>query len=493
MRSLCDVVVALLGGLASVRFAGRWFGSLAPRAIVDGPMDALPLLRVCVVTAVFLVFGMEASGTSSQVTAEEAGSDSARSADSSAVATSDGSLVSWQIRFEERMNAALEAAEAALASEEERLDRLAAQNSKKTLLDGRTSMGQATANIRLWNQRIGKLSAEEQELRRDMNDTLSSLVPAVQALAERLSKQQERDRRREQEVPDHDDGEREHAIQQAAVGGVFQDCPECPRMVEVPAGQFDMGSSSSDEDGSESERPVRQVTIGYPFAVGVHEVTRGEFRVFVRDRNRSMGNSCWTWSGEWEDRRGIGWQDPGFPQDDDHPVTCVSWNDAKAFARWLSDRTGERYRLLSESEWEYVARAGTTAARYWGDDNMSAQCSHANGAKMQRSSQDSEPFGGCDDGHRWTSPVGSLDANPFGLHDVLGNVFEWVDDCWNQTYEGAPSNGTSWEAGNCGRRVFRGGAWLYGPSVLRSAFRVAYKPGYRSVVLGFRVARSLPR
>ena len=497
MRTLPDSALPASESLIVVRFARHLFG-LIPRVSVDGAMNTLPSTSICAV-AVFLVFGMLASGISSQVAAEEAGlaaeeagSDAVGPEESSTLAPSDGAPNSWQARFEERINAALEAAEAALALEDARLDRLAVQNSEERLLDGRASLGQVTANIRLWNQKIKELSTEEHELRGELDDTLSSILPAIQALAERLNEKerQGQDREREQVVPDQEGGPQDESIQQTAVGGIFQDCPECPRMVELPSGKFDMGSPLSDEDGNESERPVHQVALGYAFAVSEHEVTRGEFRVFVRETNRAMGNSCWTWNGEWEDRPGIGWKDPGFPQDDDHPVTCVSWNDAKAFTRWLSDRTGERYRLLSESEWEYAARAGTTAPRYWGDE-MSSQCSHANGAKLQGNTVVFSPSSGCDDGHRWTSPVGSLLANRFGLHDVLGNVFEWVEDCWNQSYDGAPSNGTAWEAGDCDRRVFRGGAWLYGPSVLRSAFRIAYNSGYRSVVLGFRVARAL--
>ena len=145
-----------------------------------------------------------------------------------------------------------------------------------------------------------------------------------------------------------------------AVGRVFRDCPDCPDMIVVPPGHFDMGSPDSEAGRDNDEGPVHQVTVGYRFAVGVHEVTRGEFGRFVSATNRVMGNKCATWRNDrWRDESGTNWRHPGFSQTDDHPVVCVSWNDAKAYARWLSRETGQRYRLLSESEWEYVARAGS--------------------------------------------------------------------------------------------------------------------------------------
>ena len=240
------------------------------------------------------------------------------------------------------------------------------------------------------------------------------------------------------------------------VGDTFQDCPECPEMVVVPEGSFMMGSTAGDGD----ERPVHEVTIARPFAVGVHEVTFEGWDWCVSDG-------------------GCG----GYRPDDEgwgrgkRPVINVSWNDAKAYVRWLSGRTGKRYRLPSEAEWEYVARAGTKAAYWWG---------YAIG--RNRANCD-----GC--GSRWddeqTAPVGSFPANPFGLYDVHGNVWEWVEDCWNDSYHGAPSDGSAWESGNCSRRVLRGGSWFINPGFLRSADRVRDTSGGRSDLIGFRVARTL--
>ena len=383
--------------------------------------------------------------------------------------------------IENRVDAALAAAEVALAREETRLDELAERSSGRPLPDGRPSLGQVAANIRLLNRRIRKLGARERELREELRSVLTALDSDISELARRLSSPQRR------ETAEHGLPERDGAIHERAVGTRFRDCPDCPEMVVVPSGRFDMGSPPTEEGRHDNEGPVHPVTIGYRFAAGVHEVTRGEFARFVSATNRVVGSSCWGWDGKWRERSRAGWRNPGFPQGDEHPVTCVSWNDAKAYVRWLSEQTGEPYRLLSESEWEYVARAGTTTARSWGED-PSAQCRHANGADA---STDYPRAAGCDDGHSHTSPVGSYEANEFGLHDVSGNVFEWLEDCWNGSYREAPSDGGAWKTGDCDRRVFRGGSWLNEPRFLRSAFRVRYALGYRSNVLGFRVARTL--
>ena len=190
----------------------------------------------------------------------------------------------------------------------------------------------------------------------------------------------------------------------------FSDCPECPLMVVVSAGSFMMGSPSSEADRRDSEGPVHEVTIDRPFAVGVNEVTRGEFARFVLATGRSMGNACLVWDGgEWVWRTGLHWRDPGFSQTDEHPVVCVDWNDARAYVEWLSRETGEEYRLPSEAEWEYVARAGTETARYWGGSE-SGQCLYANGADV---STGFDWRTGCNDGHARTASVGSRIPSSF--------------------------------------------------------------------------------
>ena len=261
-------------------------------------------------------------------------------------------------------------------------------------------------------------------------------------------------------------------------GTKFRDCPECPEMVVVPSGSFQMGSPPSEEGRVDNEGPGHRVTIGYRFAVGKYEVTLREFARFVEATGRSMGNACRTYVGrKWERRSGRHWRHPGFGQTDAHPVVCVDWEDARAYVRWLSRKTGHRYRLLSEAEWEYAARAGTTTRYSWGD-----------GIGRNRAN-----CGGC--GSRWdgrqTAPVGSFAANGFGLYDVHGNVWEWVADCWNNSYRGAPSDGSAWESGNCGRRVLRGGSRLDRPRYLRSAYRFGFGTGHRLYYIGFRVARTL--
>ena len=413
------------------------------------------------------------------------------------------------------MREALAAAEASLASEEARLDELAARNNRRTLADGRPSVAQAAANVRLWERRIQELEADERALRGELDSVLGSLGTDIAALAQRLSarhEQVEREKaerekqeleRAEQERRAREKAERERverekaerekrererrarekAERERAVGHVFRDCPGCPEMVVVPAGNFEMGSPASEKGRRNNEGPVHRVTIAEPFAVGVHEVTRGEFGRFVSATNRAMGNSCWIWDRELREQSGINWRNPGFSQGDDHPAVCVSWNDAAAYVRWLSQETGKAYRLLSESEWEYVARAGTSTARYWGE-SASGQCRYANGADA---STDFDWGVHCNDGYARTAPVGSYGANGFGLYDVLGNAWEWVQDCWNDSYQGAPMDGSAWDRRDCNLRMGRGGSWFFTPMGLRSASRSMSTTGYRSSLLGFRV------
>ena len=272
-------------------------------------------------------------------------------------------------------------------------------------------------------------------------------------------------------------------------GETFRDCPTCPQMVVVPAGSYQMGSPSYEEGRSEGEGPVHQVTLGQPFAVGVYEVTVGEYGRFVSTTGYKGESGCWVWTrGEWEEEKGRSWRDPGYQQTERDPVGCVSWQDARAYVEWLSRQTDKTYRLLSESEWEYVARAGTTTARYWGESEA-GQCRYANGADSRT---DFSWRISCDDGYARTAPVGRYEANGFGLYDVLGNVWEWTQDCWNEGYAGAPSDGRAWERGDCGRRVLRGGSWNNVPGNLRSANRERSTADSRYDLTGFRIARSLP-
>ena len=273
--------------------------------------------------------------------------------------------------------------------------------------------------------------------------------------------------------------ERERAA--LAPGRVFQDCEECPEMVVVPAGSFMMGSSSHEESRADDEGPQHRVTIPAPFAVGRYEVTRGEFARFVEAAGHSTGNSCRTYEdGRWEDRSGLNWRDPGYRQDNREPVVCVSWEDAKAYVNWLSRETGKPYRLLSEAEWEYSARAGTTGPFHFGATISADQANYTYGSVRTRVFR------------KTTVPVGSFPANGFGLHAVHGNVWERVEDCWHESYRGAPSDGSAWvTGGDCGKRVVRGGSWNSDPSFLRSANRDRDSAEFRLNNGGFRVARTL--
>ena len=239
---------------------------------------------------------------------------------------------------------------------------------------------------------------------------------------------------------------------------VGRDCRRCPEMVVVPAGFYRMGSASGDSN----ERPVHEVTIEYPFAVGKYEVTFAQWDACARARACPRGESIA------DDR------DWGRRQ---RPVINVNWSDAQRYVRWLSGETKKSYRLLSESEWEYAARAGTQTAYSWGDRIGSGRANCA----------------GC--GSRWddrqTAPVGSFAANAWGLHDMHGNVWEWVADCWNESYAGAPRDGSAWLSGDCSVRVLRGGSWYDLPSLLRAASRLWVSTGGRSNYVGFRVARTL--
>lgn len=283
-------------------------------------------------------------------------------------------------------------------------------------------------------------------------------------------------------------------------GRVFRDCSDCPEMLAVPQGHFVMGASSEEDELEGVGRqfkgwssPQVNVRIDLSLAIGRLEVTRGEFASFVRETGHVAGNSCRVWDGsKWAERVGASWRSPGFTQNDRHPVVCVSWDDAQAYVRWLSARTGKDYRLLSEAQWEYAARAGSQARRPWGD-NAEAGCAHANIADAAARRQVGGITWGtsCDDGHGYTAETGTYQANRFGLHDMIGNVWEWTADCWNPSLAGVPADGSARATGDCSRRVFRGGSWFEFPRYARSALRSSYSSDYRSVFIGFRVARTL--
>lgn len=258
----------------------------------------------------------------------------------------------------------------------------------------------------------------------------------------------------------------------------FVDAPWCPEMVVIPAGTFLMGSPLGEKDRSDAEGPQHTVTIGYRFALGRYAVTVGQYRKFVEVTGHRHEGGMYVWTGsEWKQDPGKSWQDPGFAQADRHPVVGVNWHDAVAYCEWLAKATGKPYRLPSEAEWEYAARAGTTTRYAWGDAITPKNANYFE-SKLGK-----------------TSEVGAYPPNPWGLYDVHGNVWEWVEDVWHENYKGAPVDGSAWtevEGKDSSRnRVVRGGSWDDGPGDCRSAFRIWYQPDYRSNYLGFRVARTL--
>ena len=274
-----------------------------------------------------------------------------------------------------------------------------------------------------------------------------------------------------------DEGHREALLRQAestSPGRVFRNCNVCPVMVNVPPGSFTMGSPASEDGRLDYEGPRHRVTIEYSFAVGVYEVTFAEWDACVR------ADACGRYRPDDE-----GW---GRGR---RPVINVNWEDAQEYVRWLSRETGAAYRLLSEAEYEYVARAGTETARYWGESE-SGQCGHGNGKDRTGEHVSGWRTADCSDGYAYTAPVGSYQPNAFGLYDVLGNVGEWTEDCANEDYWGAPTDGSAWRSGDCSHRVLRDGSWYYSPSFLRSAHRGWYLASVRGDGLfGFRVARTM--
>ena len=271
-------------------------------------------------------------------------------------------------------------------------------------------------------------------------------------------------------------------------GTVFRDCDTCPEMVVIPAGQFIQGSLAMEKDREANEGHGQLVAIDYALAVSRHEITRAAFARFAADTGHE-GNGCNTYNGSWEmdDRRS--WRSPGYEQDDSHPVTCISWNDTQAYLRWLADKTGRKYRLLSASEWEYAARAGIANNRAESVDPTQI-CESANVADLTTgATYPGWTIFDCRDNFIHTAPVGSFQANAFGIHDMIGNVFEWVADCWNDAYEQAPLDGSARMAGDCRLHVLRGGSWFTPPEYVRAAFRNRFDSDYRSSSFGFRVAR----
>jgi formylglycine-generating enzyme required for sulfatase activity len=237
-------------------------------------------------------------------------------------------------------------------------------------------------------------------------------------------------------------------------GEVFRDCPECPELVVIPAGEFDMGSRDAPY-----ESPPHRVTIPSPIAIARRETTFAEWDACVADGGCKYSADDHGWG------RG------------NRPLIGVNWEDAHAYAAWLSRKTGKKYRLPTEAEWEFAARAGTTTTFWWGKEvgRANANCENCDTTPLQK-----------------TMPVGSYRPNGFGLYDTSGNAYEWVEDCWNDTYAKAPKDGSAWLSGQCGQRVLRGGSFANKANAATSAARFRYDFDVRYYANGFRLVRELP-
>lgn len=295
--------------------------------------------------------------------------------------------------------------------------------------------------------------------------------------------------------------ERDRQVSQALAQTCRTEPGQAPTMVVIRPGRFLMGST----DGTVDELPVHEVTIPKPFAISRCEITVGQFRQFVEDTNyhqgksyqtttEQNGNGCYVWRAEMKKNERLpdrNWKKPGFNQTDDHPVVCVSWDDAIAYIQWLSHRTGASYRLPTEAEWEYAARADTATAGFYRFD---LPCDYVNsaGKEFEKIANDLVLLTDCDDSYVNTAPVGSFGSNHFGLFDMLGNVWEWTQDCLHNNYNNAPADGSAWleaDGGDCIMRVIRGGSWANVQQILRSAHRFSYNFDGADNSLGFRIAR----
>lgn len=293
-------------------------------------------------------------------------------------------------------------------------------------------------------------------------------------------------------------------------GSSFKDCSDCPEMVVVPPGSFTMGATKAAEEregvapfllksnpaGAQEilgwSVPEHRVTVPRAFAAGKYHVTREEYGRFVADTKRPDPASCGVLNQEAHSvqTQGANWHNTGYAQTPRDPVVCTTWEDATAYAAWLSKKTGKSYRLLSEAEFEYAARAGTTTARYWGDDTA-GQCAYANGGDQTlQGAFPSFPVANCKDGYVYTAPDDALKPNAFGLYGMLGNAFQWVQDCF-RPYDASPTDSAPKEFADCPLRAERGGAWFAAPNVLRAAKRGRNTIDARNNDNGFRIARDL--
>ncbi len=292
----------------------------------------------------------------------------------------------------------------------------------------------------------------------------------------------------------------------ASTGGykVARDCEHCPEMVVIPAGAAIVGAGADDKFRNADELPERRFAIRERFLVSRYEITLDQYEAFVRATNRAVGGDCLTdrrKRGDWQYDAATTFRDPGFKQAGDHPVACVNWDEAQAYVAWLNTQTSGGYRLLTEVEWEYVARGGATQnfAYPWGNDPAGG-CSFANAfdsttmqayAGMDTSGYKVFDPMDCSDDLLNTSPVGALKPNAFGVHDITGNVAEWVEDCYTVTREHLSDSGAPPAQTSCAKRLAKGGSWGTLAHNVRIAERLPYAATHRDDSIGIRVAKTL--
>jgi formylglycine-generating enzyme len=283
-----------------------------------------------------------------------------------------------------------------------------------------------------------------------------------------------------------------------------RDCNHCPDMIVIPAGTAVLGAAADDKYRSPDELPERRFALRQSFAVSRYEITLDQYEAFVRATNRTVGGDCLTdrrKHGDWQYDSATTFRDPGFAQSGDHPVACVNWEDAQAYVAWLNAQTDGGYRLLTEVEWEYVARGGAMQPLVypWGDD-PSQGCAFANvfdrTALMAYAGMDTSGYKvfdpmDCVDGQLKTSPVGSKKPNAFGVYDIIGNVQEWVEDCYSASRDQLSESGVPPAQSECARRLVKGGSWGTLAHNVRIAERISYPAMHRDDSIGIRVAKTL--
>ncbi len=285
----------------------------------------------------------------------------------------------------------------------------------------------------------------------------------------------------------------------AAPGDVVKDCEFCPPLVVVPAGEFRMGTPLGiDIDNETGEQPPIQMTIPRAFALGQTEVTHAQFDAFAQATDFEPTILCRVWNDDlqrYDDDPDRTWKRPGVPARprSNHPVSCISWQDAKLYVAWLAAETGLPYRLPTEAEWEYAARAGADTLYPWGNSPHQG-CRWVNAYDLD--SRERYPLAwthmACRDGHAGVAPVGSLEPNAFGLYDMLGNVWEFAEDCATKSHVGRPQDGRAWVwEGGCARIIQRGGGWMTSIARIRPGYHGDANATHRFDFGGFRVARDL--